>query len=113
METTTKFEALSTFLLNLLCFSSEELAALYTESTLISFANAARSRSDRAYAALVATFPGGEEALIAMSEEDYTSFESALAREVEDWGNRSAHITDAIMVARRNNAAACNRAMAL
>jgi len=112
IETFTKFLNFSRFLINLLTFSAEELALLYTESTLHSFAAACHRRDDRAYKALVSTFPGGEAELLATLEADYNAYEHTLANECAKWGNLAAHITDAIMVVRRRNVVECAAMMA-
>lgn len=106
-----KFLNFSTFLLNLLTLTSEELALVYDEPTLLSFSAAARRRDDRAYKALVATFPGGEAELLADHEE--STYDRVLTDEIAKWGNVAVRVTAAIMVARRANYEACSRAMAL
>ena len=103
----------STFLVNLLTLAAEELALLYSEAELSAFAAACRRRDNRAYKALVSTFPGGEAELLALAESDYSAFENSLADECAKWGNLAMHITDAIMVVRQNQRAACERMMAL
>lgn len=113
IETFTKFLNFSRFLLNLLTFSAEELALLYTESTLHSFSAAAHRRDDRAYKALVSTFPGGEAELLSTLDADYNAYEHTLANECAKWGNLAMHTTDAIMVIRRRNVAECDQMMAL
>jgi len=103
----------STFLVNLLTMTAEELALLYSETELSSFAAACRRRDERAYKAFVSCFPGGEAELLATSEDDYTAIDRGYANECAKWGNLAMHITDAIMVVRQNQRAACERMMAL
>jgi hypothetical protein len=110
-----KFSNVSTFLINLLYFSAEELAALYSEEDITSFAHLAGNRMDRAEGALIKCFPSHEEYLAAGQDEgyEYSSYEQSLIQESGKWQRILIHVTDGMMAARRLKVRECERIMAL